>query len=309
MNIVLFFIFAFLTIFLSIKISKIVDSISRKNKKIGHIISGLLLASITSLPELITSITAVKINNPYLAIGDIIGSNTFNIFMMCVVDIILVKKIFNKTKRYIFEYLVLIIVNLTIIIFLITNIDISLPTYFIFISYFVYIYKVSLSKTKEITRNKKITIKEIVNILTISILLFLSSIFLTKMVNNITIMYPKVSSSVFGAVMLGITTSLPEVITFITLIRLNNYDMAITDILGSNIFNLFVLGINDLLVNNSIYLYMDKSSVLLINISTLITVINFLQNIKKNNRKTLYFVPNIIIIMLYILFCIKGFSK
>ena len=166
-----------------------------------------------------------------------------------------------------------------------------------------------MSKTKEITRNKKITIKEIVNILTISILLFLSSIFLTKMVNNITIMYPKVSSSVFGAVMLGITTSLPEVITFITLIRLNNYDMAITDILGSNIFNLFVLGINDLLVNNSIYLYMDKSSVLLINISTLITVINFLQNIKKNNRKTLYFVSNIIIIMLYILFCIKGFSK
>ena len=96
MNIILFFIFAVTTFFLSIKISEIVDKISKKNKKSGYIISGILLASITSLPELVTSIAAVKMNNPYLAIGDIVGSNTFNIFMMCLIDIILFPKmIFN----------------------------------------------------------------------------------------------------------------------------------------------------------------------------------------------------------------------
>ncbi len=309
MNIILFFVFAITTVFLSIKMSNDVDKISKKSIKKGYIISGILLASVTSLPELVTSITAVKMNNPYLAIGDIIGSNTFNIFMMCLFDIIFFKKmLFNKTKKYILEYLILIIINISIIIFLKLNISFRLPTIIIFILYFIYIYNISVPKdikdVSNTTNNKEIT-----NIFIISLLLLLSSILLTITVNNISIIYPQISSSVFGAIMLGITTSLPEVITFITLIRLNNYDMAVIDILGSNIFNFLILGINDLLVNNSIYLFVDKNSILLINISIVITIINFYQNIRKKRDNIFYHLYSLLVIILYIMFVIKGFSK
>lgn len=310
MNIILFFIFAVTTVLLSIKISEIVDTISKKNKKSGYIVSGILLASVTSLPELVTSITAVKMNNPYLAIGDIVGSNTFNIFMMCLIDIIFIKKmIFNHTKKYILEYAILIIANILMLLFLKINITISLPTIIILVLYAFYVYNISSSRTIRKTSNEKISNKEIIRLIIISFLLFLSSILLTKTVNNISIAYPMISSSIFGAIMLGITTSLPEVITFITLVKLNNYDMAITDILGSNIFNFLVLATNDLLIKNPIYWYIDKSSILLINISLLITIINFYQNVKKPSNKFKYYILSVLVILLYIFFTIKGFYK
>jgi cation:H+ antiporter len=310
MNTILFFIFAITTVILSIKMSKNIDKISKKNLKKGYIISGILLASVTSLPELVTSITAVKMNNPYLAIGDIIGSNTFNIFMMCLFDIFFFKKMFfNRTKKYILEYLILIIINISIILFLKLSINFSLPTILIFVFYIIYIYNLSKPKDIRDIGGEKTSNKEIINIFVISLLLFFSSILLTATVDKISLMYPKISSSIFGAILLGITTSLPEVITFITLIKLDNYNMAIVDILGSNIFNFFILGINDILTRTPIYLFADKSSFLLINISILITMINFYQNINKKKNKLIYFIPSIIVIVLYIIFIIKGFNK
>ena len=51
----------------------------------------------------------------------------------------------------------------------------------------------------------------------------------------------------------------------ISLIKLNNYDMALSDILGSNLFNLLVLAIGDLILRkNQIYYYADFSNLLIL---------------------------------------------
>lgn len=319
LNIVLFFFLAFIVVFTSIKMSILVNDVSKFNKRKGFIFAGILLAGITSLPEFVTSITAVKMGNPYLAVGDIFGSNAFNIFIMCFVDFVFLNYfMFNNVfKKYYVEYLILIISYIVMLFFVIIDTDLSLfkigiPTLFFIGGYLFYIKKISKNNNGENDntldqRNKN----RILKIIFYASLLIICSIFLTKIVNDFSIKYPTISSSVFGAICLGITTSLPEVITFITLVKLKSFDMAVTDILGSNIFNCFILGINDFIVkNNSIYLYTDFEGLGLLMVSIVITIINFFQLLRKKvNNKILYLFPTILVIFIYIYFWIRGFAK
>ena len=68
-----FLILAFLTAFSSIKLSKYGDILSKQTKLGSALIGGILIASITSLPEFVTSVSAVVIDNPALSFGDILG--------------------------------------------------------------------------------------------------------------------------------------------------------------------------------------------------------------------------------------------
>ena len=98
MIIIVFLLLALLTIYLSIKLSFYADVISKSFKINTALIGGILLAGLTSLPEFVTCISSIYLNNPYLAIGDILGSNVFNIAIVSVLDIIFIKRfIFNNT--------------------------------------------------------------------------------------------------------------------------------------------------------------------------------------------------------------------
>ena len=73
MDEIFFLLLAFLTSISSIKLSYYGDALSKQSKLGSVLIGGLLIASITSLPELITCISSVLINNPSLSFGDILG--------------------------------------------------------------------------------------------------------------------------------------------------------------------------------------------------------------------------------------------
>lgn len=54
-------------------------------------------------------------------------------------------------------------------------------------------------------------------------------------------------ASFFGAVFLGFSTSLPEISTVIAAVRLKRYEMAISDIFGTNLFNVSIIVLVDAL--------------------------------------------------------------
>ena len=81
MNEIFFLLFAFLTVFLSIRLSYYADGLSKTSGFNGLLIGGLVIAGVTSLPELVTCFSAIAVSNNELAVGDILGSNVFNIFM------------------------------------------------------------------------------------------------------------------------------------------------------------------------------------------------------------------------------------
>jgi cation:H+ antiporter len=57
----------------------------------GTFVGNLLIAASTSLPEIVTSITAVRLAAPDLAIANLFGSNLFNLAILSVDDLLFIK--------------------------------------------------------------------------------------------------------------------------------------------------------------------------------------------------------------------------
>ena len=292
---IFFLILAVLTAFVSIKLSYYGDVLSKQTKISTAFVGGLLIAAITSLPEFVTSISAVILDNPSLSFGDILGSNMFNIFALSIYNLLFFKRfIFSNSKStFLYECIILLIEY----IFILLNLRI-LTTIVLFLLYFLYAFKVSKSENKE----EKIDKKEkhpLIKFIFVGIILIILSILLTLQADKLTHIYPHISSSTIGAILLGITTSLPEVVSTFALIKYNNYDMAIANILGSNIFNFLVLSISDLFNDNSIYNMVDINSKMYLYGGIIITIILLISLIKKN--RLLSFILSVIISLIYLI--------
>ena len=299
---IFFLLLAFLTIYTSIKLSYYGDILSKETKLGAAFIGGLLIASITSLPELTTSISAVLIDNIELSFGDIVGSNMFNIFVLGIYNIYFFKSdIFKSSSRkHVIECLILIIDYIFIIIgtFSIVIDYISVVLIIMYILYMFFVFKTNKDDEKEEKVNENnVVIKFIIT----AIIMVILSIFLTRQADIISRIYPKFSSSSIGAVLLGITTSLPEVVTTFALLKLNNFDMAISNMLGSNIFNFLVLTFSDIFIKNDhIYNYSDRYNLLYLIGGLFVTILLGTGIFFKKNKKIYYIFISLLIIISYL---------
>ena len=76
----IYVILAVLVVLCSTKLSAYVDALDKKTNLSGAFLGGVLLAAVTSLPELFTSLTAVlSLDEPQLVQGNVLGSNIFNL--------------------------------------------------------------------------------------------------------------------------------------------------------------------------------------------------------------------------------------
>ena len=299
---IIFLIIAFLVAFSSIKLSYYGDALSKQTKLGSAFIGGMLIASITSLPEFVTSISSVLLNNPSLSFGDILGSNMFNIFVLSIYNIWFFKQdLFKNTNsKYKIECLILIIEYLIILRATYIN-TLDIVTIILLFLYLIYI--LNLINNNDNVENNTYKEKHVfLKFFAYSILLIVLSILLTTEADKITRIYPKVSSSSVGAILLGITTSLPEVVSTYALIKYKNYNMAISNMLGSNIFNFLVLALSDIFVkNNHIYNYVDKFSYMYIFGGIFITVLLLISIINKKMNKASYTFISILMSLSYFL--------
>lgn len=311
MELILFLFLAGLTVFLSFRLSYYADLLNKTTNISGVFIGGILLAGITSLPELVTCLSSIFLNNPYLAIGDILGSNFFNIAMMCFFDILFIKTMFyNYTKnRYYLIYVLLILNYLIMYLFMggtfnLEIFNIGLPSFIIIITYIFYLKNAKEEETKKEVKTTKEHV--LLKFFLVGLFMVIVSILLTLVVNLIAGKNPNVASSFIGAILLGITTSMPEVITFIALVKMKSFDLALSDIIGSNLFNLLILAIGDIfLKNKEIYYFVDKESMFLLIFGFILTILSFYQNNRKVvKNKLVYIIPSLMGILLYIYYIV-----
>src|SRR5574344_1831236 len=136
---ILFFILAFLTVYLRMKLSFYADKMSKTTNINKALIGGLLVAGITSLPELVTCYSAISL-----------GNNLFNISIMCFLDLIFIKKLFfnHTSKGYYYIYLMLIFNYLFMYLafkgtITFSIISIGLPTFLVALTYLIYFKKIT----------------------------------------------------------------------------------------------------------------------------------------------------------------------
>lgn len=268
---------AILVVVLAVKLSFYVDVLDRKTKLSGAFIGGVLLAAVTSLPELFTALTAVlALDKPQLVQGDILGSNVFN---LCVIGGLLLfysrgymKAKLSRSHRSTLWYglamyacafmaiLAPIDINLGII-------NVNLMTILILV---IYAVNVKFMQSDESADNENedtctLTVKQVgVRFVLLAIALVGVSILLTHVTDQISHEL-NLGSTVAGAVFLGIATSLPELSASINLVRIGNYNASFGNIVGSNLFNFTILCFADILyTKGGIYLYENQVMNLLI---------------------------------------------
>lgn len=251
---------ASLVVFLAIKLSNYVDLLDKKTKLSGALLGGILLAAVTSLPELFTSLTGtIGLGKNSLVLGNIMGSDFFDIVIFGVVYFLFFKK-FTQGKvgdQHYFTILFtsLMIVAVSVAAFIFNRYDILIggrfnPMSFVIIALYV-LSVVFTPKTEEKEEKEeaktKLTVKQIWALFAIcSVILVGASIAVTYVTDEVVKGF-NMGSTFGGSLFLGVATSLPEVTATITLCKKKNFDAAYGDIFGSCIFNIIILAIADAL--------------------------------------------------------------
>lgn len=253
---------AFLIVVFSKKLADYVDALDKKTKVSGAFIGAVLLAAVTSLPELFTSISATLLieDGADLVIGNILGSNLFNLAIIGVA-LILFFRLFAKSQiEYKTQYIV--IIGCLIIYALIAygilapeSIQPKLgPINFIciliFVVYGIAIFLQPKNKDEEDEEKedpmKNLTVKQvIVRFVIFSVLLVATSIFITYATDEISarIFTGGDGDVIAGAIFLAIATSLPELTSTFVLCKKGNFNAALGDITGSCLFNFLIIGL------------------------------------------------------------------
>ncbi len=310
---------ALIVIIFSIKAADYVELIDKKTNISGAFIGGVMLAAITSLPEFFTSVSAVLIfNNSELVLGNILGSNIFNLATLGVVSLFFMKAFMENSigKNHFKTCIFTLVVNIILFfpIYFGKNIDIfniSLVSIFIIILYFLSL-RFLASDQVEAEEEKKddcpLTLKQIiVRFILSSIGLVVASILITYVTDLISIKL-NLAASLSGALFLGIATSLPEVTSVIALARRKQFNLVVGNIIGSNMFNLFIISITDILyIGNSVYFTTHSQTKLLLIFCTIATIISVIVLMFKNMKlksKLIYSILMLGIVASYILYLI-----
>ncbi|MFA6829642.1 MAG: sodium:calcium antiporter [Bacilli bacterium] len=247
-------------VFLSIKLANLVDFLDKKTNISGAFIGGVLLAAVTSLPELFTSISSVTIvNDPTLVIGDILGSDIFNLMILALYTVIFFKNFKTaKISKWHFVSLMalLLMYGLTAYAVLAPSQyqpmmgSINAISIIILAIYVVLIIKQPKESSEEESEavDSKLTLKQIIILFIIcSVILIAASIGITYVTDLITEEIPWLGGTAAGAILLGVATSLPEVISTFHLFKIKNLDAGYGNMIGSCTFNFLVLSIADLI--------------------------------------------------------------
>lgn len=219
-------------------------------KKLGipQLIIGLTIVAMgTSMPEAAVSITAALHQNAGITIGNVVGSNILNVFVILGVTALITNVTVQKsTLKYEMPFML----GITVVM-LICGMTGGTVTFaegvllwVLFIVYLGYLFVMARKGTDEDESNTPIhpVWKCLLLMVIGGILVVKGSDFAVSGASEIA-RYFGMSERFIGLTIVALGTSLPELVTSVTAARKGNAGIAIGNIVGSNIFNiLFVIG-------------------------------------------------------------------
>ena len=312
---------ATLTVLATVKAAGYIDRLDKKTQLSGALIGGLLLASVTSLPELITSMSAVfLLDEPALAFGNVLGSNFFNMFILAAIDLVFLKHyFFNHTKTGLKLNAVVFIMYLSFALPMLFFLWFERPLFALPFSaatlIIVVLYAFNLKDVLDTPELEK-ELSGDMSVKTILIRFFLTATVVVGASYGITFFTNEIAlrlnlnASFAGAIFLGAATSLPELTAIITLVKIRSYDIALGNIIGSSIFNFMILALMDLLTfRQNLFARVLQDPEVFKNITYLLLfgalntiIIHVALTRKKTTKPWLYAIPSILVVVTYLIY-------
>ncbi|PZM82632.1 MAG: sodium:calcium antiporter [Candidatus Melainabacteria bacterium] len=228
----------------------------------------VLLATVTSLPELITGVSAVTLNDlPDMAVSGTIGSCMFNMMVIALLDFLSKKRPVSDLVHdghmlscgfgIVLLGLVAIDIGFGKFFPVLTKLNSIDPVSLIFIAVYllsmrlIYDYEKSrinefAGEIAESSEGIKTSLKKAITMFIVnSVVIITAACFLPELGEQIA-KQTGWGESFVGSSFIAITTSLPEITVSFTAARMGSFDMAVANLLGSNLFNVAILAVTDL---------------------------------------------------------------
>jgi cation:H+ antiporter len=249
-----------------VKLTRYGDAIADKTGLGRTWVGVLLLAAVTSLPEFATGITSVTVAGvPDIAVGDILGSCVFNLLILAFLDVINRREsVYREASQgHIlsagFGVVLLGIIGMGIVL---SSGDSPTPGfghigYYSLLLIVLYIIAMRTVFRYEMKRVGDFTEQEPDNYPQISlrqtVVRYLAA---ASVVVGAGIWLPFVGAtladqmgwneSFVGTLFVAVVTSLPEMVVTVAAVRMGALDMAVGNVLGSNLFNTVIIAVDDL---------------------------------------------------------------
>lgn len=248
-----------LLVFAATRLAQFGDAIAARTG-LGRLFVGtLLLAGATSLPELLTSINSLSQGVPDLAAGNFMGSNMFNMFLLGVLDLVgrQARILRRVAMRHALTAGLAILLAALAVFFILADIEtrigwVGLDSLIILATYIVGLRLIQTNNPAAIEASVEAANLEGVPALYQALIGFGAATALLVVVSPWLVSSSKeiaritgLGAGFIGTTLVGIVTSLPEVVTSIAAVKIGAYDMAVGNLFGSNAFNIFALGLTD----------------------------------------------------------------
>ena len=231
-----------------------VEGASSLAKKLGvsaAVIGLTVVAMGTSAPEAAVSISAALKGSNEIALGNVVGSNLFNLLVVLGVCMLITTLPATKEtlkRDYPWNILATVAVIAFIIFFdsKITRLE-GIALLALFVCYMAYLLYKTIKERKQGDEDEIADISLVKSLIFLVAGLALVIVGGDLVVDSATAIARSwcVSDALIGLTIVAMGTSLPELVTSIVAAKKNECDMAIGNVIGSNLFNLlFILGIS-----------------------------------------------------------------
>jgi cation:H+ antiporter len=248
-----------------VRLTRYGDAIADKTGLGGTWIGVVLIASVTSLPELATGISSVAAAGaPDIAVGDVLGSCAFNLLILVAVDLLnRPDGVYRAASQGHIVSSGFGVVLLGVIAMGLVLSQLGLPMRLGHIGlYSIVLLVLYATAVRSVVRYEKLHVGEYaasepdsypgITLREASLryalaggVVVLTGIWLPFVGSALAVQMGWYQSFV-GTLLIGMVTSLPEVVVTLAAVRLGALDMAVGSLFGSNLFNTAILAIDDI---------------------------------------------------------------
>lgn len=264
-------------------------SVAKKLRVSSMVIGLTVVAMGTSAPECAVSIAASFRGDNAVAVSNVIGSNIFNLMIVCGVCSV-ISPLHVKAESLKKEFPLSILAAIALVAMGYLGMEIERTDGLILLAAFA-AFIIWLVRSAKKERNAQEDVEEIKTLGTMRCLLYIVGGIAAIVVGGDTVVdaattiaeHFGLSQTLIGLTIVAMGTSLPELVTSIVAARKGETDMAIGNVIGSNLFNiLLVLGIAGTISPMEVLMENIADAIILIGMSVAVWI--FAWTGKKINR-------------------------
>jgi len=277
-----FLISSMVIVLAAIQLAKYGDVISIRTGLGGMFVGLILMAAATSLPELLATINSFQQGIPDLAAGNLFGSNMFNMLLIAIIDIVffrmrVLRYVANRhtlsgnMSVFMIGFAVLLVVSdLQVKIGWIGLDSLLLMAAYIGALAIIRQSSPAAVQNEELIDQRTPSLRHgAIGFSIATLVLVIAMPYLVTSSDEIAVI-TGLSTGFIGTALVAFVTSLPELVATIAAVKIGTYDLAIGNLFGSNMVNMFILGFSDLFLNSGRFIGIIDSEFILVGMVGLI---------------------------------------